>query len=340
MPSLQRLVCNQLVTIHWANCAYNQSIDLWQNGIKPMLSLYKLEIFVAVVQAGSFSAAAQRFPMTQPAISQHIQDLEHSLGTPLFVRGRRGVQLTPAGNTLLDYTQKILRLVAEAESKVTNVENIAAGQIMVGATPGVSTYLLPEWLQGFREKYPQLNVALQTGVTTDCIAGVMEHQLDLAFVEGELEKIHRKGLGHIFLRPVMMVVVVGQGHPWSEREKVKIGELAGQAFIMRQPHSRTRVWVDDILAKHKVEPHVVAEFDNQDAIKQAVMSNMGLTILPDYAVQREIGMGLVKALGVEDILLKRELKLLYDETMPFSPVARALLMYLQQMFPDLSKIMK
>jgi LysR family transcriptional regulator, low CO2-responsive transcriptional regulator len=303
-----------------------------------MLSLYKLEIFVAVVQAGSFSAAAQRFPMTQPAISQHIQDLENSLGTALFLRGRRGVSLTPAGEILFDYTQRILRLVAEAESKVTNVENIAAGQIIVGATPGVSTYLLPEWLHGFRDKYPQLNVALQTGVTTESITGVMEHQLDLAFVEGELEKIHRKGLGHVFLRPVMMVVVVGKGHPWFERDAVKLAELAGQAFIMRQVHSRTRVWVDDVLAKHKVEPHIVAEFDNQEAIKQAVMSNMGMTILPDYAVQRETGVGLMKALTVEDVPLKRELKLLYDETMPFSPVARALLNYLSQLFPALTKV--
>lgn len=305
---------------------------------RPSLSLYKLEIFVAVVQAGSFSAAAQRFPMTQPAISQHIQDLENGLGTALFVRGRRGVSLTPAGQTLFDYTQQILRLVAEAESRVTNVENLPSGQLTIGATPGVSTYLLPEWLHGFREKYPHLNVALQTGVTTENITGVMEHQLDLAFVEGELEKLHRKSLAHVFLRPVMMVVVVGAGHSWAKRETVKIAELTGQPFIMRQPHSRTRVWVDDVLEKYKVEPNIVAEFDNQEAIKQAVMSNMGLTILPDYAVQREVGVNLMTALTVEDVPLKRELKLLYDETMPLSPVARALLRYLADLFPVLSKI--
>jgi LysR family transcriptional regulator, low CO2-responsive transcriptional regulator len=304
----------------------------------PMLSLYKLEIFVAVVQAGSFSAAAQRFPMTQPAISQHIQDLENSLGTALFVRGRRGVTLTPAGETLFEYTQQIRRLVAEAESRVTNVENLPSGQLSIGATPGVSTYLLPEWLHAFREKYPQLNISLQTGVTTEHITGVMEHQIDLAFVEGELEKIHRKSLGHIFLRPVMMVVVVGQGHPWIERDSVKLAELTGQHVIMRQPHSRTRVWLDDVLEKHNVEPVIVAEFDNQEAIKQAVMGNMGLTILPDYAVQREVGVGLMKALTVEDVPLKRELKLLYDETMPLSPVARALLRYLLTFFPNLSKV--
>lgn len=303
-----------------------------------MLSLYKLEIFAAVVQAGSFSAAAQTFPMTQPAVSQHIQDLENSLGTSLFIRGRRGVTLTSAGETLYDYTQRILRLVAEAESQVTNVENITGGQLTIGATPGVSTYLLPDWLRGFREKFPQLNVALQTGVTTTNITGVMEHKLDLAIVEGELEKITRKGLGNLILRPVDMVMVVGQGHPWSRRDFISLDELDGQAFITRQPDSRTRVWIDSVLNAKGVKPKIVAEFDNQEAIKQAVMSNMGVTILPDYSIARELDAGLMRGVEIEGVLLQREIKLLYDETMPFTPVAKALLAYLTDVFPDIDSL--
>src|SRR5688572_17053691 len=179
-----------------------------------MLSLYKLEIFAAVVHSGSFSAAAQRLYMTQPAVSQHIQDLEISLGTSLFVRGRRGVSLTSQGEKLYDYTQRILLLVAEAESEVTHVENLESGQITIGATPGVSVYLLPDWLQGFRTTYPKLNVSLETAVTTENIVGVMEHKLDIAIVEGELEKIQRKGLGSLTIRPVNMLVVVGADHEW------------------------------------------------------------------------------------------------------------------------------
>ncbi|MGB7342430.1 MAG: LysR family transcriptional regulator [Phototrophicaceae bacterium] len=303
-----------------------------------MLSLYKLEIFAIVVQSGSFSAAAQTFPMTQPAVSQHIQDLENSLGTSLFIRGRRGVTLTPAGETLYDYTQRILRLVAEAESQVTNVENITSGQLTIGATPGVSTYLLPDWLGSFRVKYPQLNVALQTGITTQNIVGVMDHRLDLAIVEGELEKITRKGLGSLALRPVDMVVVVGQGHPWSQQETLSFQDLNQQAFITRQVNSRTRVWIDHVLETHQVTPKIVAEFDNQEAIKQAVMSNMGVAILPDYAITREISAGLLHGLIVNDIDLTREIKLIYDETMPFSPVARALLHYLATIFPQLDAL--
>ena len=114
-----------------------------------MLDLHKLDIFATVARTGSFSAAAEQLLLSQPAVSQHVHDLEASLGTRLFARGRRGVTLTPAGVQLHDYTQAIFRLVAEAESAVTDVANLAAGQLAIGATPGVSVYLLPEPIQEF-----------------------------------------------------------------------------------------------------------------------------------------------------------------------------------------------
>lgn len=303
-----------------------------------MLSLYKLEIFAAVVQSGSFSAAAQRLYMTQPAVSQHIQDLEASLGTILFIRGRRGVTLTAAGETLFDYTQRILHLVAEAESEVTNVENLANGQINIGATSGVSVYLLPDWINSFRAQYPTLNVSLQTAVTTQTVVDVLEHKLDIGFVEGELEKIQRKGLGSLVLRPVDLVIVVGREHPWHERESVSIAMLDQCRFITRQPGSRTRSWLDQLLAQHGITPHVVGEFDNQEAIKQAVIANMGSAILPDYAVEREAEAGLLRMLPVDDIELTRRISLIWDTKAPFTPVTRALLAHLSSIFPQMAEL--
>lgn len=304
-----------------------------------MLSLYKLEIFVAVVRAGSFSGAASRLYMTQPAVSQHMQDLEASLGTALFTRGRRGVTLTPAGETLYDYTQRILRLVAEAENAVTDVENLREGQISIGATPGVSVYLLPEWIQAFRERYPNLNVTLQTNVTTQIVGDVIGHRLDIGFVEGELEGIQQEGLNNHVLTPIEMVVIVGKGHDWCQRDSVQTSMLDGQPFITRQPGSRTRVWIDTMLAQHGVKPRIVGEFDNPESIKHAVMSNMGVTILPEYAVRREINAQLVRALPVQDIALQRNLKLIWDATVPFTPITRALLKYLSQEYTDLSALL-
>lgn len=304
-----------------------------------MLSLYKLEIFGTVVQVGSFSGAAQRLYMTQPAVSQHIQDLEAWLGTPLFLRGRRGVTLTPAGKTLYEYTQRILQLVAEAESAVTNVQRLDSGQVTIGATPGVSVYLLPEWIGSFRTLYPQLNVSIQTATTTEIADGVLEHQLDIGFVEGELDTIASKRLGSIGLRPVDMFVVVGSSHPWHERERVTLADLDEQSFITRQPGSRTRAWIDDLFSQKGVRPRIVGEFDNQEAIKRAVISNIGVSILPDYAISRETTAGILYCLPIEDVSLERQMKLIWDSKSPITAVARAFLLHLVDHFPDIESIL-
>jgi DNA-binding transcriptional LysR family regulator len=222
---------------------------------------------------------------------------------------------------------------------VTNVENLESGQITIGATPGVSVYLLPDWIHSFRAKYPNLNVSLQTNVTTQNVIGVMEHKLDIGFVEGELEKVQRKGLGHLGLRPVMLFVVVGNDHAWTERASVTMDMLNGQPFITRQPNSRTRVWTDGLLKDHDVEVRIVGEFDNQEAIKQAVMANMGLSILPDYAVERECKAKLLYAIPVEDAELRRELKIIWDANSPFTPITRALLSHLTRHFPQVEALL-
>ncbi|MCS6836926.1 MAG: LysR family transcriptional regulator [Anaerolineae bacterium] len=299
-----------------------------------MLSLYKLEIFAAVVQEGSFSGAASRLYMTQPAVSQHIQDLEASLGTKLFDRRRRGVHLTPAGETLHDYTRKILRLVSDAQAAVTNVEQLAEGSLALSATPGVRTYLLPQWISGFRTRFPNLSASIRSDITPQVIADVLSHQADLGFVEGELNAA-QDAIQSRILTEIRHLVIVAPQHPWFERETVAIQELQDQPFVTRQPGSRTRTWMDGVLGKRGVKPRIVGEFDDPETIKQSVMANIGLSILPDYAVRRELEANLLRGLIVEDCDLRRHLKLIWDGRQAISPIARAFLSYLAVPFPGL-----
>ncbi|MBZ0278552.1 MAG: LysR family transcriptional regulator [Anaerolineae bacterium] len=303
-----------------------------------MLNLNKLEIFALVVETGSFSGAAERLLLKQPAVSQHIQDLEASLGTKLFKRGRRGVALTPAGDTLYAYTQRILQLVAEAESAVTDVRHIKRGQAHIGATPGVSMYLLPGWMRTFQRAYPNLTMALETGVTTRIVNGVLAHRLDVGLIEGEIEGLQTPQLASLILRDIDLFVIVGKGHDWCSAENVPLEALDGQPFITRTQDSQTRRWIDSLFTAHGVKPRIVAEFDNPEAIKQAVASGIGITILPEYAVTHEQARRVVRAVNITDVTLRRTLKLIWDESRPFAPVTRALLAHLAAEFPQLNTI--
>lgn len=302
-----------------------------------MLNLYKLEIFAIVVQTGSFSAAAERMLMTQPAVSQHIQDLEASLGAKLFQRGRRGVTLTPAGETLHRYTQEILRLLAEAENAVTDVQHLASGQVRIAATPGVGVYLLPDWVQVFRQHYPNLNVTVETSITPKIVIGLRSGKMDIGLIEGELDGDEPEGIGVQALEVNEQFVIVGPKHPWWGRNSVQLAELAGQSVIMRQRNSQTHIWLDGELHAAGVSVNVAAEFDNVESIKRAVVKGKDIAILPEYAVRSELEMQMLHAVAVEGRPLLRTLKLVWSRSAFFTPVTRTFLRFLAQYLPVLGE---
>jgi DNA-binding transcriptional LysR family regulator len=301
-----------------------------------MLSLYKLEIFDVVAAEGSFSRAAEKMHLTQPAISQHIRDLEASLRTELFVRDHRGVQLTAAGETLLDYTRCILRLVSEAESAVTQLEALSEGQLSIGATPGVGVYLLPAWIQSFHQRFPDLQVALHTATTNEVASGVGSARFDLGFIEGELQV--DLPLNALVLREIALYMVVGQGHRWWDKEQVEIAALQGEPFLIRPEGSHTRAWIDQLLEHYGVQPHLVAEFDNPEAIRQAVASGMGVTILPEWGLSEGSLGGRLRALPIREVDLRRTLKLVWNEDQPLKAAGRAFLAHLTDQFPQLTQL--
>lgn len=305
-----------------------------------MLDLYKLQIFAVVVQEGSFSAAADRLYMTQSAISQHVHDLEAALGVRLFVRGWRGVTLTAQGETLHDYARRIFALVAEAENAVTDVDHLHTGQITLGATPGVGVYLLPDWTQAFRSRYPNLTVSIQTGVTAHIIRDILSNRLDAGLIEGELEENRSARLQVVVLQQVEQFVVVGPGHPWWDSPPIPLAALNGQAFIMRPRNSQTRIWLDGVLSEHNIQPVVNAEFDNLESIKRSVTGGSCVTILPEYVLRQEEELGTLRRVAVVDSPLQRELKLIWDRDTIFSPVTSAFMRHLCGVFPHLAERLK
>jgi LysR family transcriptional regulator, low CO2-responsive transcriptional regulator len=300
-----------------------------------MLDLNKLRIFSIVVEAGSFSTAARRLYISQSAVSQHIKELEASLGKQLFQRGSRGVQLTLAGETLHNYTQKILALVTEVEYALTDVDHVHNGKISLGATPGVAVYLAPDWVQQFRARYPHLTVTLQTGITSQVVADVLAQRLDLGIIEGELEPVQHKRLASTEIEEVEQLVVVGRNHPWWQVDQVRLHDLHQQSFIVRQAESQSRHWLETTLRQHHVEPIIGAEFDNLESIKRAVSAGICLSILPGYVVQGDVLQGTLHTVNVEGAPLRRTLKVIWEKQAGLSPIVLAFLQNLALRYPDL-----
>jgi DNA-binding transcriptional LysR family regulator len=190
-------------------------------------------------------------------------------------------------------------------------------------------------MQEFRARYRNLKAALQTGVTSEVVDAVLNHRLDIGLIEGELDEGEPPRLGQLVLEDIRLYVIVGPGHAWWNRTSVPIDLLGGQPFVARQPRSKTRTWIDQILQAHHVRPDIVAELDNPESIKRLVMTGMGIAILPDYAIGAEREAGSLHALTVDGVPLCRTLKLVWDQDIPFPPVTRAFLAHLAQRYPQL-----
>jgi DNA-binding transcriptional LysR family regulator len=298
-----------------------------------MLSLYKLEIFNAVATEGSFSRAAERLLLSQPAVSQHVRDLEASLGRELFRRGNRGVTLTDAGELLLETTRSILRLVAEVETSIAGLDGRVYGPVAIGATPGAGVYLLPGWIQSFRKRFPAVMPLLRTATTAVIAAEVSGGRLDLGVIEGELAS--EPPLRVQPLREIELRLVVGENHPLWELAEAPITALDGQAFIARPPGSHTRAWTDQLFSQNSISPQIVAEFDNPEGIIHAVAAGLGISLLPDWVDLQMADGGKVRLIPIAGLALHRTLKLLWAEDRRLRPPAQAFLTHLSELFPVL-----
>lgn len=299
-----------------------------------MISLHKLGIFLAVAQEGKISKAANRLLMTQAAVSQHIQDLEASLGVTLFERSSQGVSLTPAGQTLMTYARQILHSLAEAESAVTNVKNLRNGTLILGFTPHISGEIATEWLTAFYAEYPSIHVKAHIDTTRELLDLLQKQRLDLIFVEGEIEP--HADLEIVGLQPIRMMVAVSARHPWAERQQVSIYELAEAPYLARSMDSHTSQWTNTLFAQFQLTPNIIAEFNHPLAIKRAILQGMGVSLLPECFLREEHLHGQVKLLSIREIPdLHRMLRVAWMRDMPLRPIPKAFLRLLGKRYPHL-----
>jgi DNA-binding transcriptional LysR family regulator len=288
-----------------------------------MITLHKLRLFMVVCDRGSFNQAAQELYLAQSVVSQHVQSLETALGTPLFIRSARGVQPTKAGEMLYKYAGQMLALLAEAERTIMQLNQALPQQLVIGSTPGISVYLLTAWLHQFQQMHPTVQVALQTVLTGEVVRDVLNGRYHLGLLEGDLDELDQEALGKMRLRDIEYSVIVNAQHPLAQQGTLSPQELSQQPFINRLPSSRARLWLDRIFSERGVQLRTIAELDSPGAIKYALLNQMGVGILPDYVVEREIERGELYRLALTGLELKRPLMLVWDKRQPFNALQRA-----------------
>jgi len=283
-------------------------------------TLRQLRIFSSVARHSSFARAAEELGLTAPAVSMQIKQLETEVGLPLFDRTSRKVSLTMVGEYVLAYTQRVLGAMRDAEDMVARFRGLRTGPLDV-AMVSTAKYFLPRLLARFRDEHPGVEIRLHVGNNREEVVDLMrEGTVELAIM-GRPPRDWPSRAEPFAMHP--HVLVTGVEHPFAHAEKVPASALLGEDFIVREPGSGTRAALDEFMDAHQMTPRVIMQMSSNEAIKQAVMAGMGISLLSLHTIGLELDLRLIAAPETEGLPVMRRWHVVHTQAKTLSPPAEA-----------------
>jgi len=252
------------------------------------MDLKQLNTFLTLSNLLNFTKAAEYLGYAQSSITAQIRQLEMELDTVLFDRIGKKVILSDAGRRLIPYAVQILQLSVDMKSAVSYSER-PEGTLVVGTAESLSVYRLPAVIKEYRKLYPQVDIELRLLSSSDCIAGLSDGNIDIAFSIGN--KIGMKNGREVLEIQETIQILASPGHPLSGRRNLTSKDFEGEALLLTGRDCGYRGAFTNRLAKDHVVPRVVLETDSVQVIKQAAMSGLGICVLPAVSVMQEVADG-------------------------------------------------
>lgn len=283
------------------------------------VSLRQLRTFATAARHLSFARAAEELHLTAPAVSMQIRDLETAVGLPVFERSGRTMSLTTTGEYLLVYARRVIATMKEAEDTISRLRGVQTGRITVGMV-GTAQFFVPRLLAQFREDYPGVEVRLTVGNRDHLDRQLRDREIDLAIMgrpprefDVRSEAFAANPLG----------VIAAADHPLASARAIPPARLDRERFIVRESGSGTRAAMETFFKEQRIAPPTIMEMDSNESIKQAVIANLGLTLLSLHTLGLELQVGQLKVLDIVGLPLKRAWHVVSLGAMSLSPAAEA-----------------
>lgn len=237
------------------------------------VSQAQLKAFHAVALHGSFTRAAERLFLTQPAISDQVRKLEERYGVLLFHRNKRSVQLTDLGERLLGITQRLFACEAEANELLQDSRALQTGTLVLAVDAPV--HVLPQ-VARFCQRYPGISVKIETGNTDESLARLFSYQADLALLGRD---VNDQRLYCVPLQDEAMVAFVSRQHPWAGRGSISLADLDDTPLVLREPGSVTRQTLEDEMQRAGLRIRPAIQVEGREAAREAVVVGIGVGVV-------------------------------------------------------------
>jgi DNA-binding transcriptional LysR family regulator len=280
-----------------------------------------LAAFLEIADSGSFSAAAGRLHLSQPAISKRIATLEHRLDSRLFDRIGRRVLLTEAGRTLLPYARRVREDLEDGRRALSHLSRAVQGRLMIGTSHHIGLHRLPPRLKAFAHAHPDVDLDIQFMDSEVACQAVLAGKLELGIVTLPTEPL--EGLESLEIWPDPLAVVVSPEHALARRRRVPLAELARHPAVLPDEATYTHRIIKAELARHGVQPRVRLATNYLETLKMLVGIGLGWSVLPRSMLDAS-----VRALAIPGFAPSRSLGAVWHRRRVLSAPARKLLEHL------------
>lgn len=265
----------------------------------------RLKTFIAVSEKKSFSEAAKILYVTQPTITAQIKALEEELNTKLFERSTKKVEITQSAAILLKYAKEVVRLTDTVHKEIEEFEGSLNGELNIGCSMTIGEYILPESLKQLKNRYPLVRMRVDIANSNQIVAKLKDQLADVGLIETPVDD------PQIILEPFLedeLILIAAPDYFSGSEIKITLDQLKHTPFIVREKGSGTRAVVNTLLKEKGIalnDLHVVMELGSTEAIKAAVESGLGVSIISKNAIKKELQLKLLKSFTIRNLPLYR-----------------------------------
>ena len=279
---------------------------------------HALLAFIAVAELASFSLAAERLHLTQPAVSKRISTLEDQLNTRLFDRIGRHTQLTEAGKALIPRARNILLEMEDARRALSNLTDNVSGVLNTGTSHHIGLHRLPPYLKKYTSLYPQVKLNLEFIDSEEAYDKVLHGELELGIVT--LPPSPSEGLNSIKLWQDPLDFVVAPDHPLANKKQLSVNELVNYPAVLPSSNTFTRQIAEELFRSQQLDIETVISTNYLETLKMMVEVGLGWSILPRTMVDKSI-----KPIKLKNVKLERTLGCVYHPKRSLSNAAKCLM---------------
>jgi len=278
-------------------------------------TLQQLRIIKALASENSFTRAAEILFISQPSLSKQLKTLENRLGILLINRNNNTVSLTDAGKLFLQYAERILALCEESCRALNDLQQGDRGNLTVGASQTIGTYLMPRVLALFAQNYPQISLKVQVDTTRVIAKNVADRNIDIAVVGGDVPENLKKNLEIESFVEDELSLIIPKSHPFSRKSEkiINKNDLYHLNFITLNPNSNIRKFIDNILIQNQIETkqfNIIMQLNSIEAIKTAVSLGLGVAFVSSSAIEKEVELKTIEIIQIENIKITRTLSII------------------------------